>query len=77
MFEDAERGHFQSCRRVCMVATHADIADPEVSVEEAEQLARQKGWPFFAVSNRTQVGIDEPLFAWLDLFLDNLAAQTS
>ena len=77
MFEDVDRGHFECCRRVCMVATHADIADPEVTEEEAAQLARQKGWPFFAVSNKIQVGVDEPLFAWLDLFLNDLAAQTS
>ena len=60
-----------------MVATHADIAEPEVTAEEAEQLAKQKGWPFFVVSNKIPVGIDEPLFAWLDLFLDDLPAQAS
>ena len=77
MFEETEAAQAECCRRVCLVATYSDMADPEVTEAEAEQLARRRGWPFFAVSNKTQVGIDEPLFAWLDLFLDDVAAQAS
>ncbi|CAE7540292.1 ypt2 [Symbiodinium natans] len=66
-FEETEAVQAECCRRVCLVATHSDIANPEVTEEEAEQLARHRGWPFFAVSSKNQVGIDEPLFAWLDL----------
>ncbi|CAE7648087.1 ypt2 [Symbiodinium sp. KB8] len=62
MLEEAEGRHPLSCRCVCL--------DPEVTQEEAEQLAQQKGWPFFATSSKSGVNIDDPLFGWLDMLLD-------
>lgn len=70
MLEEAEGRHPLSCRCVCLVGTHVDIPDPEVTQEEAEQLAQQKGWPFFATSSKSGVNIDDPLFGWLDMLLD-------
>ena len=40
--------------------------------EEAEQLAQQKGWPFFATSSKSGVNIDDPLFGLLDMVLDEV-----
>ena len=75
MLEEAEGRHPLSCRCVCLVGTHVDIPDPEVTQEEAEQLAQQKGWPFFATSSKSGVNIDDPLFGWLDMFRDEVICR--
>ena len=46
--------------------------DPEVTQEEAEQLAQQQGWPFFATSSKSGVNVDDPLFGLLDMLLDEV-----
>lgn len=78
MLDNAAATHTDCCRCICLVATHADVPDPAVTEEEAEQVATQKGWPFFAVSSRSEVEcIDEPLFAWLDLVAEDMARHPS
>ncbi|CAE7879863.1 SEC4 [Symbiodinium necroappetens] len=74
MLDEMVAKHGECCRCICLVATHADVPDPAVTEEEAEQIATEKGWPFFAVSTRSEFErIDEPLFAWLDLVADDMA----
>ncbi|CAE7332813.1 RAB26 [Symbiodinium natans] len=67
---ETQEKHPESCRCICMVGTHADAAEPEVTQEEALEMAAEQGWPFFAVSCKTGERIDDPFYAWhASLFL--------
>ena len=76
MLAEAIRCYPECCRCICLVATHADIPDPDVTEEQAERLANQKGWPFFAIPNKSEP-FDAPLFALLDLVMMNQDEQAS
>ena len=76
MLAEAIRLYPECSRCICLVATHADVPDPDVTEEQAERLANQKGWPFFAISNNSEP-FDAPLFALLDLVMMNQDEQSS
>ena len=71
---ETQEKHPESCRCICMVGTHADAAEPEVTQEEALEMAAEQGWPFFAVSCKTGERIDDPFYAWLDMYIDRVMA---
>ncbi|CAE7638058.1 YPTM2, partial [Symbiodinium pilosum] len=64
-----------STRCFCLVGTHADVLDPEVTEGEAEQFAKERRWPFFAISNKTAEGIDDPFYSLLDSYMDDFARR--
>ena len=70
LLEAAEANNPDASRCLCLVGTHADLPDPEVTREEILQLTAKKKCPYFAVSSKTESGIDPPFFAWLDAFLE-------
>eukprot|EP00439_Symbiodinium_sp_Y106_P085144 s574_g27.t1 len=67
---DAQSQYQESCRCMCLVGTHADLPEPEVTEEEALQVAAENRCPYFAVSCKTGQHVNDPLFAWLDMFIE-------
>ena len=50
---EAQGQYQESCRCTCLVGTHADLPEPEVTEEEALQVAAENQCPYFAVSCKT------------------------
>ncbi|CAE7490945.1 RAB13 [Symbiodinium sp. CCMP2456] len=73
LLEAAEENNREACRCICLVGTHADSPNPAVTEEEILQFARDKNYQYFAVSNKTGQGIDQPFSAWLDSYLQVVA----
>ena len=69
---DAQRDYPESCRFICLVGTHADIPEPEVTEEEALRIAEEHHWPYFGISCKTGHQLNQPFFAWLDMYIDKL-----
>lgn len=69
---EAQEQHPESCRCICLVGTHADLPEPEVTEEEALQVAAENQWPYMAVSCKTGEKVHEPFFAWMDMFIDRV-----
>ncbi|CAE7746789.1 RAB34 [Symbiodinium microadriaticum] len=67
---EAQGQYQESCRCMCLVGTHADLPEPEVTEEEALQVAAENQCPYFAVSCKTGQHVHDPLFAWLDMFIE-------
>lgn len=73
LLESAKANNHEACRCICLVGTHADSPNPAVTEEEILQFARDKNYQYFAVSNKTGQGIDQPFSAWLDSYLQVVA----
>ena len=73
LLEAAEENNPKACRCICLVGAHADSSNPAVTEEEILQFARDKKYQYFAVSNKTGQGIDQPFSAWLDSYLQVVA----
>ncbi|CAE7664358.1 RAB13 [Symbiodinium sp. CCMP2592] len=73
LLEAAEENNREACRCICLVGTHADSPNPAVPEEEMLQFARDKKYQYFAVSNKTGQGIDQPFSPWLDSYLQVVA----
>mmetsp|Transcript_11018 Transcript_11018/g.20747 ORF Transcript_11018/g.20747 Transcript_11018/m.20747 type:complete len:305 (-) Transcript_11018:70-984(-) len=71
-FRIAEKRNSAACRTMCLIGTHADAADLEVSEEEATQVASEMEAPYFAVSCSDGGDVQSVLFAWLDAFQASL-----
>ena len=63
------RETWQSCRVRCLVGTHGDVEDLEVSEDEVKEFAEKLQCGYHLVSCRTGAGVDE---AFADVLSQNL-----